>query len=843
MNSTRKNNISYKVFSTQDFNLSKDSSDPHDLIVKKNKPLYEANKKLLDELLSTINKYLNSSGQYSISLETLYLLLAKKTKNTAIWLKPILLTFIRTLPNPNSDETKHLIKTLQNKSTTIDFIFNSIFGIKKSTSDDINYTALHSNGTGFCEMQGRRPTQEDRFLIGDVAVDSADRIDWKRVLIKSVNQLQENVTREVYGRNLQGGSCLCTNIITKDKIYTANLGDSTTYIVTINDDGSVTTRRLNERLHHATDEEEKTRIEAEGGRVFNKRLNGLLSVSRAIGDNEQTGISHEPDIYVNEIPNNGISFLITACDGLTEKNVNEDRIGQIVKENRNKSPEEIAKSLATEAYTQGSQDNISVIVTPLSKNQPQQDKSVRYTGGYDGHNGDAVAELLYQQFEDVLQENISNEYLLTGTQKYQESVSRFKEKNIHAARVSINQSILNFISYLNTNFTDKDAHIKLGMAYHDKFNICLKQNDSEAAKKALNAAIKQFQYILEVDKTNTQASAYLDNAFSDLNSISDDKNQIKQNLFSMLSDERKFSIELRNKINQITETENNLFLLQLKLIINEFKNSKNLRHKADILKLDSVDNFVNTEIAKELIYERIHNSDSMKNLLAQEKYKFIDDEIQPIFEKIHHQQYKAVLEILNKLDKKLTWVWHSMKHVENYEICKDEETTATSQKNNIVKINLFVKIEKNKKIEYKHIKYEDITSSIHKEFLLKTQHLINQYNAVIEIRNTMKDYEQKKIETKPTSAQYAESMVNAASLTRQFERDRIFVNEDPLWKKLANFAVYVFTFGFFGHIPVGGEYGNASTKLKHNIFEPLKNFTQDKRVTKNLAKSAPKSHK
>jgi serine/threonine protein phosphatase PrpC len=70
--------------------------------------------------------------------------------------------------------------------------------------------------------------------------------------------------------------------------------------------------------------EEKARIEAAGGRVKNHRINGLLGMSRSLGDfqfkgkrnlpKEKQMVISEPDI--DTIKNENIDFILIGCDGI-----------------------------------------------------------------------------------------------------------------------------------------------------------------------------------------------------------------------------------------------------------------------------------------------------------------------------------------------------------------------------------------------------------------------------------------------------------------------------------------------------------------------------------------------
>ena len=66
-------------------------------------------------------------------------------------------------------------------------------------------------------------------------------------------------------------------LLTKDTIYCANAGDCRAIIA--NNDGSVV-----ELSNDHKPENEKERIEKAGGNINDNRVNGIIAVSRAIGD-------------------------------------------------------------------------------------------------------------------------------------------------------------------------------------------------------------------------------------------------------------------------------------------------------------------------------------------------------------------------------------------------------------------------------------------------------------------------------------------------------------------------------------------------------------------------------
>lgn len=120
--------------------------------------------------------------------------------------------------------------------------------------------------------------------------------------------------------------------------------------------------------------EEKTRIEALGGKIYRDygddwRI-GDLSVSRAFGDiNAEPYVTCLPEIFKYKLTNDD-KFIIIACDGLWDVLTNQEAINFVISRafdiNGNKKKEitnqNIAKSLAEYAIKKGSTDNVTVII-------------------------------------------------------------------------------------------------------------------------------------------------------------------------------------------------------------------------------------------------------------------------------------------------------------------------------------------------------------------------------------------------------------------------------------------------------------------------------------------------
>jgi len=88
---------------------------------------------------------------------------------------------------------------------------------------------------------------------------------------------------EIERYKLDSGSTAVCALVFPDCIYIANCGDSRAVLC----HGGIPVASTKD--HKPTDPEEKARIEAAGGMVIGTRVQGILAVSRSLGDIEPKG--------------------------------------------------------------------------------------------------------------------------------------------------------------------------------------------------------------------------------------------------------------------------------------------------------------------------------------------------------------------------------------------------------------------------------------------------------------------------------------------------------------------------------------------------------------------------
>jgi len=151
-------------------------------------------------------------------------------------------------------------------------------------------------------------------------------------------------------------SALVRNHGGKRMLFCANAGDARTVLCR---NGKA------ERLsydHKGSDESETKRIIDAGGFVVLNRVNGILAVTRSLGDHAMKDyVIGDPHLVTVTLDATD-THLILACDGLWDVTSDQDAIDLILPEN---DTQKMSDKLLLHALKNGSTDNISVMVVVL----------------------------------------------------------------------------------------------------------------------------------------------------------------------------------------------------------------------------------------------------------------------------------------------------------------------------------------------------------------------------------------------------------------------------------------------------------------------------------------------
>ncbi|KAH6849913.1 phosphatase 2C-like domain-containing protein [Chaetomium sp. MPI-CAGE-AT-0009] len=160
-------------------------------------------------------------------------------------------------------------------------------------------------------------------------------------------------------------------------LYTANVGDARIILC-----------RQGKALrlsydHKGSDENEGKRITNAGGLILNNRVNGVLAVTRALGDTYMKDlVTGHPYTTETVIQPDLDEFIIIACDGLWDVCSDQDAVDLV----RNvQDPSAAAKLLVDHALSRFSTDNLSCMIVRLDKqalleNQNNKEKAIGVEG-------------------------------------------------------------------------------------------------------------------------------------------------------------------------------------------------------------------------------------------------------------------------------------------------------------------------------------------------------------------------------------------------------------------------------------------------------------------------------
>ena len=142
-------------------------------------------------------------------------------------------------------------------------------------------------------------------------------------------------------------------------LYCANVGDSSCCLI-----GK--TAEFISMDHKCSNKKEKKRIEKEGGKIVDDRIEGILAISRGFGDFDlkNKGLICEPHI-TKKLIDHSLRYCVLASDGVWDS-LKLDDVSKIINENKDNF-NDMAKIIVETAKEKGSEDNISCLVIELNK--------------------------------------------------------------------------------------------------------------------------------------------------------------------------------------------------------------------------------------------------------------------------------------------------------------------------------------------------------------------------------------------------------------------------------------------------------------------------------------------
>uniref|UniRef100_A0A667ZG39 Protein phosphatase 1E n=1 Tax=Myripristis murdjan TaxID=586833 RepID=A0A667ZG39_9TELE len=274
-----------------------------------------------------------------------------------LWLKELP---YRRRPQPYYETSIHAIKNMRRKMEDKHVIipdFNTLFNIQDQEEQAF-----------FAVFDGHGGVDAAIYAANQLHVNLVHQESFSQdpgeALCRAFKLTDERFVKKASREHLRCGTTGVVTFLRGRTLHVAWLGDSQVMLVRRGQAVELM------KPHKPDREDEKQRIEALGGCVIwfgTWRVNGSLSVSRAIGDSE-----HKPyicgDADHSIFPLDGSEdYLILACDGFWDT-VNPDEAVRVVSDHLQENAGDttmVAHKLVASARDAGSSDNITVIVVFL----------------------------------------------------------------------------------------------------------------------------------------------------------------------------------------------------------------------------------------------------------------------------------------------------------------------------------------------------------------------------------------------------------------------------------------------------------------------------------------------
>jgi len=216
------------------------------------------------------------------------------------------------------------------------------------------------SAAGFCKNRLHLVVKEHLAKLNDEELTNPEKMS--TVFTASYKETDEEMKPTIPSAGACVVTCVIRSINDRRYLYVANAGDSRAVL-----SRGGTAVRLS-RDHKPTEESEKLRIiELKGFIDKDNRVNGLIGVSRALGDHHMKGpgkdfILAEPYFQLIELTPED-DYLILACDGIWD--IFEDQVAVELIRSVSENATGKAKQLVAQSIKGGSQDNCSAIVVQL----------------------------------------------------------------------------------------------------------------------------------------------------------------------------------------------------------------------------------------------------------------------------------------------------------------------------------------------------------------------------------------------------------------------------------------------------------------------------------------------
>jgi len=223
------------------------------------------------------------------------------------------------------------------------------------TSSSTSITHIFKNKQNFKKGILQKKTVKDAFVYAYKKTDA--ELKQKEVLYNGTTA----ITWYVVNLKIKFLTFFCSSYLRTEqindkivrKLYTANCGDARVVL-----SRNYQAQRLTYD-HKASDPKEAKRIQDTGGFIAYNRVNGILSVTRALGDHAMKEWVVCDPYYTEVTITEKDNFLIMACDGIWDVISDQEAVDLCKAES---SAQAMSDKLLNVALKKNSTDNISVMV-------------------------------------------------------------------------------------------------------------------------------------------------------------------------------------------------------------------------------------------------------------------------------------------------------------------------------------------------------------------------------------------------------------------------------------------------------------------------------------------------
>ncbi|CBH18552.1 protein phosphatase 2C, putative [Trypanosoma brucei gambiense DAL972] len=263
----------------------------------------------------------------------------------------------------------------------VSFGFSCMQGWRRAMEDD-HVTLLTCDGGFFGVFDGHSGANVAKFCGGNIfgfisQTEAYKNGNYSRAIYDGFMTIDKHIYSNF--KDEKSGCTAVVLFVKGDNLYCGNAGDSRSVLCS---DGEPVPLSTDHKPFLPT---EQTRIERAGGYVWNRRVNGALALSRAIGDFsfksntlvpwDQQAVTSAPEVHRTLLDRTRDEFAVVACDGIWDVLSNEQVVRFVRLRIQRQVPlDKIAEELLDHCLSPHpfgvGCDNMSVVIVKFKQSPP-----------------------------------------------------------------------------------------------------------------------------------------------------------------------------------------------------------------------------------------------------------------------------------------------------------------------------------------------------------------------------------------------------------------------------------------------------------------------------------------